>query len=451
MMKKALFGGFLLLLSLAVALSAAALAEDAAAQDAPEEYAVRVGDVCFSRELVQFSYVSVVDALLMQGETISEEEAMALRDDSIKHFVQLGVIDNKLHERGLDEFSEDDLAYYRDYARQTYEAFWQNIYQQISASDSSVTEEQVSDWLNTHGYTVDMFYEDALGAARMGRAVDNYCQTTSVSIDELVDFYTEHYVQPDREKYENDVKRYEEEILLQNTEAFFTPSGYRYIKQILLPIPDDIQAKLNEINARGAQANKLLEEAYNALAQAAASGEDIAPHKAAYDERAAAVEACGKEYETELRAAVPALKEKTDEIYSRYEAGESFETLMADYSVDSLHQQASDPGYLFHPESENWAGDFHDAAAALEKPGDVSQPVATTAGVHIICYMSDAPSGVHQLTDLEQQALESTALQEKQLDELSQLIDVWVAEYDVETHPDMIDISEYLLGNALND
>ncbi len=443
-MNGSLFRKLALALCLALGLSAAALAEDAAPADV-QEYAVTVGDVRYTKELVQFSLNSLIDNFVFQGETVTPEDAQLLLDETIEHFVQLGVIDSKLKEQGLDQFTEDDLAYYRDYAQQTYETLWQGIYAQLKAENSSITDEQVSDWLNTHGYTMDMFYEDALGSARMGRAMDMYCQQTTFTTQELVEFYTERFVQPDREKYENDVKRYEDDLLAGGGETFFTPEGYRYVKHILLDIPEELKETLTQLAHQAEDADEERQEAYNALAEAAAGGEDIAPYKAAYDERVAALEAIGAEYEDTLRQSVPLLKDKTDEIYRRYKAGESFETLMIDYSIDSQHQKTSDPGYLFHPESENWAGAFREAAAALQKPGDISQPVVTTAGVHIICYMSDAPSGVHQLTEQEQQALEASLLQEKKLAKLGEMIEVWQQEYAVETHPEMLSLDEYTL------
>ena len=82
-----------------------------------------------------------------------------------------------------------------------------------------------------------------------------------------------------------------------------------------------------------------------------------------------------EEYGAKSQEAVPALAEKTQEIAARLEQGESFEALMAEYSIDSTHQDVQDPGFLFHPQSENWAEAFRAASAALEQPGDVSGPL----------------------------------------------------------------------------
>ena len=106
---------------------------------------------------------------------------------------------------------------------------------------------------------------------------------------------------------------------------------------------------------------------------------------------------------------------------------------MAEYSIDSTHQDVQDPGFLFHPQSENWAEAFRAAAAALEQPGDVSGPLLTTAGVHIIKYMSDEPGGAHVLTEEENAALENSALEATQLEKLESLMQAWRSDYEIVT------------------
>lgn len=140
-----------------------------------------------------------------------------------------------------------------------------------------------------------------------------------------------------------------------------------------------------------------------------------------------------EEYGAKSQEAVPALAEKTQEIAARLGQGESFEALMAEYSIDSMHQDVQDPGFLFHPQSENWAEAFRAASAALEQPGDVSGPLLTTAGVHIIKYMGDEPGGAHVLTEEENAALENSALEAAQLEKLESLMQAWRSDYEIVT------------------
>ena len=76
---------------------------------------------------------------------------------------------------------------------------------------------------------------------------------------------------------------------------------------------------------------------------------------------------------------------------------------------------------------------------ALKKPGDISGPVLTDLGIHILCYASDIPAGEHELTAEERETLNASALRYYQDQELEKLIAVWRDEYDIETHPELLD------------
>lgn len=76
---------------------------------------------------------------------------------------------------------------------------------------------------------------------------------------------------------------------------------------------------------------------------------------------------------------------------------------------------------------------------ALRKPGDISKPVLTDLGIHILCYASDIPSGAHELTPDERETLTASALNYYQNEALEKLIDDWRDEYDIETHPELLD------------
>ena len=77
--------------------------------------------------------------------------------------------------------------------------------------------------------------------------------------------------------------------------------------------------------------------------------------------------------------------------------GDSFESQMRLYSYDT-GVTPEDAGYLLHAGSVLWDATFLEAALALEHPGDVFEPVLTSAGVHIILYAGDEPAGPLALT-----------------------------------------------------
>lgn len=75
-------------------------------------------------------------------------------------------------------------------------------------------------------------------------------------------------------------------------------------------------------------------------------------------------------------------KKKIDELYAKVKAGQNFEELARQFSED---KQSSDKGGLLSPfKSGRLPKNFEDAAFALKANGDVSEPVETQYGWHII-------------------------------------------------------------------
>ena len=409
---------------------------------AEELPAVRVGDVSYSPEVVRFSYQSALDYYAAMGIELSQADREQLAADTIDHFIGLGLIENKLRVTGQDIITEEQTQSLRAYAQNLYESVWQGLYQELTASGEEVSEAQVSQWLEEQGYTVDAYYQEALASERYRRILALYCGDVTVTPAQILQYYLDAFVSPDRLRYENDIPLYESEILLAGNEAFYTPEG--------VPPHQAHSAGLSAGNHRGAGADRCARTAgaggqgrgLRRTGKGCGGWPGHRPCKAAYDDADANVTALLEEYGARNQEAVPALAEKTQEITARLEQGESFEALMAEYSIDSTHQDVQDPGFLFHPQSENWAEAFRAAAAALEQPGDVSGPVLTTAGVHIIKYMGDEPGGAHVLTEEENAALENSALEAAQLEKLESLMQAWRSDYEIVTDSSVLSSDE---------
>ena len=136
--------------------------------------------------------------------------------------------------------------------------------------------------------------------------------------------------------------------------------------------------------------------------------------------------------------ALPLVRETTDEIMAQYNAGIDFKALINRYSTDRTDRNVNGDGYPFHPESKLWPANFIQAASALEKAGDISQPFVTEQGVHILMYAGEVPAGEHVLTDDERKLLNAAALRYYQMEKLNELIDGWQADYEIETHPELL-------------
>ncbi len=425
-----------LLLSLLLTTCISALSESA-----EDPVVVRVGDITFTQSEVQFGYVSSLDVLKAFNGEVTDEDRQVLLDGTIQRAVDIGVAECKLKQLGKYDFTEEELSTLQYSAQQAFDQTWQELYKRAQEEDVETTEAEITHWLEESGYTVDAYFREAQITERQYRLVEMYCSDIVLKQSDVDDFYMENYVEPDREKYENDIDLYDSEIALTNSEAFFVPEGFRYIKQIVLPLPDGFEDQLKPYERRVKSRLQDAQTVYLELADAAAEAEtmeDFAEQKAAYKAAREKMEEARQAYLAKLKEAVPQVQDTVDTIRQATEAGIRFEDSIKKYSIDQQYVEGN--GFQFHPNSKRWPEPFGEAIAAMEKPGDLSEPVASDDGVHIFCYMGDVPAGVHTLTDEERAALEQSALRAAQKKKLDELVQEWKADYEIETHPELIDV-----------
>jgi len=413
----------------------------ALSESAEDPVVVRVGDITFTQSEVQFGYVSSLDVLKAFNGEVTDEDRQVLLDGTIQRAVDIGVAECKLKQLGKYDFTEEELSTLQYSAQQAFDQTWQELYKRAQEEDVETTEAEITHWLEESGFTVDAYFREAQITERQYRLVEMYCSDIVLKQSDVDDFYMENYVEPDREKYENDIDLYDSEIALTNGEAFFVPEGFRYIKQIVLPLPDGFEDQLKPYERRVKSRLQDAQTVYLELADAAAEAEtmeDFAEQKAAYKAAREKMEEARQAYLAKLKEAVPQVQDTVDTIRQATEAGIRFEDSIKKYSIDQQYVEGN--GFQFHPNSKRWPEPFGEAIAAMEKPGDLSEPVASDDGVHIFCYMGDVPAGVHTLTDEERAALEQSALRAAQKKKLDELVQEWKADYEIETHPELIDV-----------
>ena len=404
---------------------------------------VRVGDFSYPLSLVQSSLDSVIkvtDALA--DEEMRPEERAQMAADIIEKYVGVGLIEEKLTEAGQHDFTAEEEEQLNAAARRQYEQLWQGVYQMLIKNNANVTEAEVTEAMEEEGYTLDSLCRDIVASEREHRAIALYVPDTMVTEDQLDEYYEKQFLAPDRERYGSNIVRYEREILASNNESFYTPEGYRYIRQILLKYPEAVDETLKPYLKKVNEAGNAAAQAYAALAEAASRAEDwseLDAPRADYDAAIAALEAANLAYaEARRSATMPLIQDTLNEIDSCLEAGLSFRALIQKYSADKSAQNAEGTGYPFHPESEGWPSEFVAAASALDIPGDVSGPVFTEEGIHILYYDSDVPAGDHVLTAEEREALKASALYDQQVQALNALMEDWKQDCDIETHPELL-------------
>ena len=413
----------------------------AAAEEDP--IVVRVGDFSYPLSLVQGSLDSALKVQeALSEESITDDERKQLAADVIDNFVGIGLIEAKLTEAGQHDFTADEVETLNNAARNRYDALWQELFRSLKQNNEDITEAQVTQALEEEGYTQDAVYREYEVSERQHRAIDLFVPDMMLTEAQLDEYYETQFLAPDRERYSENIPLYEREILSANNASFYTPKGYRNIRQILLEYPESVETALKPFTARMKTGAESVGKAYVALADAAGKAEDwseLDAPRAEYDRAVEALEKTGRALADERkRLMMPLIQDTLDAIDERLDAGIDFKSLIAKYSADVSEKNVTGAGYPLHPDSEGWPEEFIVAGMALEKPGDISEPVLTDRGVHILYYDSDLPSGDHVLTDDERQTLAGSALYYYQTQALIEMFEEWKPDYDIEIHPEML-------------
>ena len=145
---------------------------------------------------------------------------------------------------------------------------------------------------------------------------------------------------------------------------------------------------------------------------------------------------------------ITALQEQLDALYTDLDAeaeaiieqinsGADFETLMAQYNEDSgaNYEPVRTQGYYDSANTTQYAPDFVEASMMLEQPGQVSTPIHTVDGVHIILYVADVTPGEVSLEDA-REAVTEDVLEEKRQTYYDEQVAQWVADANPQYYPD---------------
>ena len=329
-------------------------------------------------ELLYSEYNAIESAYLYQyeaaGVDLTDTNVYTyLQDLALTYAIEQMLIEQDMQAQGCYDFDEEMEAWFAQAGKAAFETALEDVKTTLFGTDSTLTADEL------HVYA--LAYAEALGVTeatyvdfyRTQYASANYyawlTRENPVTDEDVQAAYTQR-VADSKTLYENDVAAFET-ALSSDAEVWYSPAGYRRVLQILLP-------------AEGDTAEDKLANTADTVA----------------------------------------------EINSRLETGEAFETLIREYGTDAAFEDESffSTGYQVHPESIIWEDVFVATAFSEEmaQPGCWSKPFASDLGVHILYYLSDAPSGPIAMTEEIYEALayaiyteRYTAAQAQRLEELA--------------------------------
>lgn len=129
-------------------------------------------------------------------------------------------------------------------------------------------------------------------------------------------------------------------------------------------------------------------------------------------------------------------KEKANEVLEKYKAGTSFEDLAAEYGTDGTATQGGSLGYTPYDTNE-FDADFM-AGAQLVGEGEVSEPVETQFGWHLIKADGIQKEDKVQSLDEVKEDIKLEIAYSKATEELTSLLEDWKKDYEIQIFEEVI-------------
>jgi hypothetical protein len=244
---------------------------------------------------------------------------------------------------------------------------------------------------------------------------------------------------------------------MNNQTVYYVPAGYRHVKHVLLQIDSaarstlstlqtelstltttrtNLEDSLNGLHAHDGHdhGDELPEEEEAALAD---TEEQLRAQMADIDAEIAAKQA---EIDGVQADAFAALLPRVEEVQNKIALGLNFDKVIESYGEDTgmNAEPFKTQGYPVTDGLAVYDQAFQDAAMALGQVGDVSEPVQSSFGFHIIKYVGD--SAEHEVgLDAGSEDLAAALLTTTQNDAYQAERDQWIADAKVRRYNNRID------------
>ncbi|MGN0793265.1 MAG: SurA N-terminal domain-containing protein [Aristaeellaceae bacterium] len=362
----------------------------------------------------------------MGYDVTTESNAAAIKEIALMTLVQYSVMDQKIVELGLS-LTDEERADAEQEAREVWEETLEEGLAYYGKTETSTEAEvaallvQVLSELESMGYTEESYIEEAVLNAGYIKLENEMVRDVVVSDEEVLAYYNE-LVASDQVAYANNAAAYEQvqqmnELYLMfgytdyYTDLYYVPEGYRSVTHILLSVDEELLTAYANLQATYEEQQSTLEEG-GELTGEAVTAEDV---------------------ENARLAIIASVQPTIDEINQKLADGATFAELIPQYTADPGMNtaEAIAEGYAVHMDSTMWVTEFRDAAFTVDNIGDITAPVVTEHGVHILQYVADIPGGPVELTTDLMEVLRMTLLEPAQSEKLNEVMTQWMSEAEI--------------------
>ena len=384
-------------------------------------------------------------------------------DDDIKQtvvdaMVMQEVRKQKAAELGLDQLTDDELATVNETAQSNYDADFEQV--KSNVTEDGMTDEEImaaaEQYMADNDLTLERYTESAR-ISFVNDKLDEYIYKDLTVTDDEVQAEFDSRVEEDKASYEEDETAIDSKVNYGST-AYYYPAGYRYVKQVLIKFLeddasaiDDLEKQISDIQtqidsfatpapteepAADEESGEEAQEPTDEPTEEPTADPEATPAPTMDPTLPSQLEELKAQLEQAKQTARDNIQAKADEVYQKALAGEDFDTLVADYGEDTGMQ--SEPvktyGYIVGANTTRYVTEFKDAAMALANVGDISEPIETTYGLHILKYESEIPEGAAALTEYLKTSISDELMSAKKEEALAAAEDEWKSAAKIETN-----------------
>lgn len=373
----------------------------------------------------QWSFYSQLSAY---GVELDASTAQMLKEQCVQYALERVAVLQKCEELGI-ELSQEEQEALEQSVREDYDARLEEYKAVVDGKSDEVRAAQAEYYLYSEGRTYEsmLSYERGYALAEKLRALTDE-EVGEVPQEDIEQAYQQH-VESDESYYAEDNAAFESTMTTQ-TAVYWMPEGYRTVKHILLiPAEEILQAytqQREELETLEATLEDLYAQLDDATDDDVATGdpEQIQQQIDQAHEQVGQAEALLAQ---RAQACIQDVQDRLEQIDSRLAQGEDFQALIDEFGEDPgmQNEPTASRGYYVSATSTTWDVAFRNAAMLLENVGDVSEPVVSGSGVHLIRYESDVTPGAVPLEQV-RDALVEEALTTLQEEYYLQQLDAWV-------------------------
>ena len=365
-----------------------------------------------------------------------------IKDSVLESFIETKLVAQKAAELGLDQLTDEDNAKIAENAQTTLDSYIEEHSSEVDTEGMTDEEarEAVIKHLEEEGVTMDLITESEQTRYIADRVRESVIADVTVDDSEIEESYN-------TKVSENETSLSASSYLFEmyhanGTTVYWNPEGYRTVKHVLLQATDEQKTALSDLTSELKTVTddlaKLEEPADDA--EATADPETTAEPALTREELEAKKADLEQQIADKKQEILDSLQDKIDEVYAALESGKSFDEVMAEFGEDPgmKSEPSMTTGYYVSENSTYWEDTFRDAAMALEKIGEVSEPVVGSNGVHIIYYNSDVTPGAVPLDEVRDE-LSAELLSSKQDETYDAAYQSWYDAAKIKKYPNKLD------------